>query len=38
MAFIDVLEIKVCEHCNYSCVGCGSFSNLAKREEYGIER
>lgn len=37
MSQIDVLEIKVVETCNYSCVGCGSFSNLAKKEEYGLD-
>lgn len=37
MAQIDVLEVKVVEQCNYSCVGCGSFSNLAAKEEYGYD-
>lgn len=37
MAQIDVLEVKIVEQCNYSCVGCGSFSNLANREEYGLD-
>lgn len=37
MANLDVLEVRIIEHCNYRCISCGAFSNIAKKEEYGLE-
>lgn len=35
---LNVLEVRIVEYCNYHCVACGAFSNIAKGEEYGVEQ
>lgn len=38
MNVLNVLEVRIVEYCNYHCVACGAFSNIAKGEEYGSEQ
>lgn len=37
MTRLDVVEVRIIEHCHYRCIACGAFSNIAKKEEYGPE-
>ena len=38
MAKLTFLEAKINEHCNYKCVACFSYGNIAKKEFYPIEQ
>jgi organic radical activating enzyme len=33
---LNSIEIKIVEHCNLNCVGCYSYSNIAKKDIYPI--
>ncbi|MNB89328.1 Cyclic pyranopterin monophosphate synthase [compost metagenome] len=34
---LNCVEIKIVEHCNLSCTACGTYANLAEKEEYGLD-
>jgi organic radical activating enzyme len=36
MLRMNFLEAKISEHCNYQCIACFSYSNIAKKEFYPI--
>lgn len=36
--YINVLEVKVVDHCNFRCIACGTFSNIAEAKEYGVAK
>ena len=37
MAFLEVVEIQLAEHCNLNCFGCNHFSQIAQKEFLSLE-
>ena len=37
MPKMNVLEVRILEHCNYKCISCGAFSNIAESEDYDLD-
>ena len=38
MIQLNHLEAKINEHCNYNCVACNSYSNIAEQEVYNLDQ